>query len=109
MGAATMSTMAMTPPPGGDAQQSPPPTDQSAPAGGAPSPVAAAPAPPQPGTDDGTTRALITAIQTLRAISKAFPKAAPHISQMMEQVPHVMAAVQAQASPGTPAAPPTGS
>lgn len=103
-----MATPAMTPPPGMD---SPDAANAGSPAqpGAAPSSPGAAPAPPQPGgAANPIASKLVAAIQTFREIGKAFPKAAPHISQMMEQVPHVLAAIQAQSQPGEPAAPPTG-
>jgi hypothetical protein len=102
-----MATAAMTPPPGGQPPDSGDPQNANPP--GAPSTPGAAPAPPQPSEGEGLTRAMITALQTFRAIARQVPKAAPHIAQMMDQVPHVMAAIQAQAQPGSPAAPPMGS
>lgn len=99
-----MATAAMTPPPGNAPDSSSDP-NQSAPAGGAPAPSGVS-SPAQPGTDSGMIQQLIVAVQTLRAVAKSVPKAAPHIAQIMQQVPHVMAAVQAQAQPGEAQAPP---
>jgi hypothetical protein len=46
-------------------------------------------------------------IRDLRSIAKAFPEAAPHISQINDLMRKVMASMMQSAQPGEPQAPPT--
>lgn len=46
-------------------------------------------------------------IRDLRSIAKAYPKTAPHITQINDLMRKVMAAMMESANPGEPQAPPT--
>src|ERR1035437_6875342 len=88
----------LSPPPGNG-----PPPDQQSPT----SPTAASPAPPTPApaTQQGT-QMLIQVVHGLRAIAKAFPAAAPEISQINDLMRSVGAKLMQSQPPAEPAAPP---
>ena len=95
-----MASPSMMPPP-------PPGQDDSAPQTPT-SPAAASPSPaqPSPAAQQGT-QLVLGVIRDLRSIAKAYPEAAPHITQINDLMRKVMAAMMQSSQPGEAAAPPT--
>lgn len=50
----------------------------------------------------------INIVNQLRELAKAFPGAAPAVSEINNQMRQVMKAIMTQGTPGEPSAPPTG-
>lgn len=90
---------ALTPPPQMD--------DSSAAPASPTSPIAASPAPPQPspamqkGAQD-----IILVVQTMRGIAKAYPAAAPIVSEINDKLREILPIVMQSQTPGEPMAPP---
>jgi hypothetical protein len=80
-------------------QSAPPPS----PSGAMASPSAAQPA---PGMNAGA-KLVIRVVDDLRALAKAYPKAAPFVSKINDLMPHIQAAIMSEGSPGEPQAPPS--
>lgn len=95
-----MSTSALPPMP----QDGPGPQDVSPTAPAAASP---APATPSPAMQQGT-QMVISVVQGLRAIAKAFPSTADDVAQMNNLMRSVMAKMMSEGSTGEPMAPPNG-
>jgi len=92
----------MTPPPGDSSDgSSPSPGTPTTPPGASPSPAQPAPVMQQ------TTQSLISVVNTLRGIAKAFPEASPHVQEANEAIRRIMAAIMKNSQQGEPAAPPT--
>jgi hypothetical protein len=96
---ATASMSPMTPPPGQDSGAPPdsPATQQGAPP---------APATPNPAMQKGT-QLVIGVVNGLRAIAKAYPKAAPIVSDIQGRMRELLPIVMQSQSPGEAQAPPT--
>jgi hypothetical protein len=91
--------MGMTPPPGADAN-GPPPSPATEP-GASP-----APASPNPAMQQGT-QLVISVVNGLRAIAKAYPKAAPKVTEMLAGMRELLPMIMQSQSPGEIQAPPT--
>jgi len=85
----------------------PPGSEDSAPQAPT-SPTAASPSPaqPAPATNQGT-QLVLGVIRDLRSIAKAYPEAAPHITQINDLMRKVMQSMMQSAQPGEAQAPPT--
>jgi len=91
----------MTPPPSPPGQADSAPQAPTSPAAASPSP-----AQPSPATQQGT-QMVLGIIRDLRSLAKAYPEAAPHITQINDLMRKVMASMMQSAQPGESAAPPT--
>jgi hypothetical protein len=100
MSASDSSMSPMTPPPGQSGGA--PPADSPATQQGAPP----APASPNPAMQQGT-QLVIGVVNGLRAIAKAYPKAAPIVTDINARMRELLPIVMQSQSPGEVQAPPT--
>ena len=98
MSAAASPMASMTPPPGADSGS--PPDSPATQPGASP-----APAQPNPAMQQGT-QLVIGVVNGLRAIAKAYPKAAPKITEMLAGMREILPLIMQSQAPGEVQAPP---
>ena len=99
MSAAASPMASMTPPPGADSG-SPPDSAAATQPGASP-----APAQPNPAMQQGT-QLVIGVVNGLRAIAKAYPKAAPKVTEMLAGMREILPLIMQSQAPGEVQAPP---